>query len=184
MCRDAALDEEIGAAIGRAVARLAAAGVPVDRGDLEQAGWLIALDAIQTFDAGRGPLAPYLSVVLRASLGKEVARWLHPCALSDHAARAAEAVERELVDDLQAGGESPEDLLAAAEARARVAQAIAEVLASMPARAAEIAGSDPLAPAPEVAARMGVSEQRVRHVRGDFHDRARASALLRELATG
>lgn len=177
-----AIEREIAAAVERSARRLAAFGVPVEEADLRQAGWVAALEALRTFDPARGNLGAYLAPILRATLGKAVSRWLHPASLSDGAARVSGAVERTDVEDLADERVTPEQLFAEVESRRRAHELIAEILAEMPARAAEIVACDMGAASSTVAAReLGLEDSRVRHARRGFVARARMSAGLRAL---
>lgn len=167
-----ALEREIAAAIAQASASLARAGAAAD--DLAQDGWIASLEALPGFDPSIGPVGAYLWPVLTAQLGKAAARARHPLTLSERAARNAPAFELAPVDDVPDDDATPEQLVAEAEARARVREAIAAALAEMPARAAEIAANDLGEPSPVVAARLGVADARVRRVRIDFARRVRA----------
>lgn len=170
------LEREIAAAVAQAARAMAAARLPVDRDDVAQEGFAIALEAAETWDPAVGPLGPYLKVVLRRALGKAAARWLCPLSLTNEAAKTAEVIECEQLGDvLDEEALTPEQLVAEAEARARVAEAVARALQEMPARAREIAANDFDEPSPVVAARLGITGQRVRIVRSDLARRVRAA---------
>lgn len=167
------LEREIAAAVEARARRLVAAGVPVERAELVNEGWRLALEALPHFDPDRGTVGAYLWPILRAELGKAVARFLSPITLSDQAARAAAPVELGAVDDVEDVGATPEQLVAEAEARARAFGVMADVVADMGARAAAVMAEPIDALARDVGARVGVSAGRVREVRWTFRDRVR-----------
>jgi RNA polymerase sigma factor (sigma-70 family) len=171
-------DLEITAAVERRARQLAAAGIPVDREDLVQEGFAIALAEMERYDPEMGSVGAYLRVVLRRALGRVVARWLSPVSLSDGAAADAERYEVVDVDEQPDEGASPEMLVAEAEARARAFAAMAEVLAEMGPRASVMLAEPLDAPANEVGERVGVSAVRVREARWQFRDRVRRRCAL------
>lgn len=179
------IERQIAETVERVARHFSRAGLPADPADVAQEGYLLALQALGGFNPTRGELGGYLSTILRRSLPKAVTRWRNPFSLSENASRVAGETPLEGASLACVADESldPEQLVAMAEARARMAAAIAEVVATMGPREGALATADPEERSEDVGARFGVSGGYVRRARRKFAERAAAAPELRELAS-